>query len=51
MFEELSYIAQVGGLIYLLVLFIGVLVYVFWPRNKPTFDRAARMPLDEDEGP
>ena len=51
MFEDLSYIARVGGLIYLLVLFIGVLAYVFWPRNKATFDRASRMPLDEEEQP
>ena len=30
------------------VLFIAVLVYAFWPRNRATFDAAAKMPLRED---
>jgi cbb3-type cytochrome oxidase subunit 3 len=26
----------------------GIVVYAFWPRNRPRFDEAARMPLSED---
>ena len=47
-FESLSYFAQTGGLIYMLAMFAVVLVYALWPRNKAKFDRAARLPLEED---
>ncbi len=30
------------------VLFILVMAYALWPRNRATFDNAARMPLRED---
>lgn len=43
------------GLVLFLALFLGVLVYTFRKRNKATFDRASRMPLDDaptrTEGP
>ena len=51
MFEELAYIARVGGLIYLFLFFLGVLVYALWPRNQKTFDRAARQILDDEDRP
>ncbi len=47
-FETLSYFAQTGGLLYLFVMFAVVLAYALWPRNKAKFDKAARMPLEED---
>jgi cytochrome c oxidase cbb3-type subunit 4 len=39
---------EAGGTVYFSLLFAMVCVYAFWPRNKETFDRAARLPLDED---
>ena len=30
------------------VLFFAVLTYALWPRNRATFDAAAKMPLRED---
>lgn len=47
-YETLSKIVQQGGTVYFSLLFAMVCVYAFWPRNKETFDRAARLPLDED---
>jgi len=47
-YETLSKIVQQGGTVYFSLLFAMVCVYAFWPRNKDTFDRAARLPLDED---
>ncbi|MEQ8369280.1 MAG: cbb3-type cytochrome c oxidase subunit 3 [Alphaproteobacteria bacterium] len=38
------------GLFFFIALFIGVLVYVFWPRNKARFERAARLPMEESTG-
>lgn len=29
-------------------IFLGVVAYALWPRNKGTFDEAARMPLREE---
>ncbi len=29
-------------------IFVAIVTYALWPRNKPTFDAAARMPLRED---
>ncbi len=47
-FASTLHFAQTTGLIYFLVIFAGVLVYALRPRAKQTFDRAARMPLDEE---
>lgn len=30
------------------LLFLAVVAYAFWPRNRDAFDRASRMPLRED---
>ena len=30
------------------VIFLAIVVYALWPRNKAAFDEAARMPLRED---
>ncbi|WP_024511504.1 CcoQ/FixQ family Cbb3-type cytochrome c oxidase assembly chaperone [Bradyrhizobium sp. ARR65] len=29
-------------------IFVGIVTYALWPRNKAAFDEAARMPLRED---
>lgn len=29
-------------------IFIAIVVYALWPRNKATFDAAARLPLREE---
>ncbi len=48
-YETISTFAKSWGLVYLLVLFFGAALYAFWPRNKAKFDKAARMPLEEDD--
>ena len=47
-YTDLAAFAKTWGLVYLVIMFAVVLVYALWPRNKEKFDRAARMPLDED---
>ncbi len=42
-------LAKSFGLFYLIALSVGVLVYVFWPKNKERFDRAARDILKEED--
>jgi cytochrome c oxidase cbb3-type subunit 4 len=48
MYETLAEFARTGGTIYCFVLFLGVLVYAFWPANREAFNKAARAPLRED---
>jgi cytochrome c oxidase cbb3-type subunit 4 len=48
--EIVTELALNSGLIYFLALFAVVLGYVLWPANRKTFERAARLPLDQDEG-
>lgn len=47
-YEEVAAFAQQSGILYFFLLFVAVVVYALWPRNKAKFDRAARMPLEED---
>lgn len=45
------YVSKSWGLIYLILLSIGVLVYALRPSNKNTFDKAANSVLDEKDRP
>ena len=47
-YDEFRHFADTYGLIYLMVLFAGVVVYALWPRNRKKFEKAARIPLEED---
>jgi cytochrome c oxidase cbb3-type subunit 4 len=48
-YEMAARFAQQGGSIYFAVLFLGALAYALWPRNRERFEKAARLPLDEEE--
>jgi cytochrome c oxidase cbb3-type subunit IV len=48
--DTLVWFSKSFGLFYLIGLSIAVLIYVYWPSNKKTFDHAANSILpDEDE--
>jgi cytochrome c oxidase cbb3-type subunit 4 len=47
-YETVSRIAQQGGSVYFIVLFIVALAYALWPKNREGFDHAARLPFDEE---
>ena len=49
MYESLAQFAQTWGLIAFIIAFVLVLIYALSPSNKETFDRARRMPLDDDD--
>ncbi len=48
-YEDVSRFAQQGGSIYFTALFVVAVIYALWPRNRAAFDKAARMPLDEED--
>jgi cytochrome c oxidase cbb3-type subunit 4 len=47
-YETISRFAQQGGAIYFGVLFLLILAYALWPKNKARFEAAARIPLEDD---
>jgi cytochrome c oxidase cbb3-type subunit 4 len=48
-YEMAARFAQQGGSIYFTVLFVGALIYALWPRNRKTFEEAARLPLSDED--
>ena len=49
MHEKLSAFAQTGGLLLFIIAFILVLIYALAPGNKRRFEKARRIPLDNDD--
>ncbi|PKQ08972.1 MAG: CcoQ/FixQ family Cbb3-type cytochrome c oxidase assembly chaperone [Alphaproteobacteria bacterium HGW-Alphaproteobacteria-12] len=40
--------ATVGGLIFMVAAFLGILAYALWPSNKKVFDHMASLPLEDE---
>ena len=47
-FQDVSYFAQTWGLVYLVILFIGMLIYALRPGAKKKSEDAAQIPFKED---
>lgn len=47
-YEQVAMFAQQSGLIYFFLIFCFIVVYAVWPKNKEKFDRASRIPFEED---
>ena len=47
-YETLRQMADSWGLLYLFLLFIGVVLFAFRPSAKRRYDAAAKIPLKED---
>lgn len=48
---NLVWFSKSFGLFYLIALSFIVLVYVYWPSNKSSFDRAANSILNDEDKP
>jgi cytochrome c oxidase cbb3-type subunit 4 len=48
-YEDWSHFAQNWGTVYFVAIFSVALLYALWPRNKSRFQRAARLPISEQE--
>jgi cytochrome c oxidase cbb3-type subunit IV len=48
-YETIATISQVSSLLVFIALFVGVLIYAVWPKNKPRFEDAQRRALDLDQ--
>ena len=47
--ETLTAFAKTYGLIYMMIVFFGAVVYALWPSHQSKFDRAANSILEQDE--
>ena len=47
-YETFRHFADSWGLVYLLVIFVGVVVFTLRPGAKEHYEQAARIPLKED---
>lgn len=47
-YDTVATFSQVTSLLFFTAMFIGVLVYAFWPGNRQKFDEAQRRALDLD---
>jgi cytochrome c oxidase cbb3-type subunit 4 len=47
-YETVSHFVQTWGMVFFIVLFAVALFYALRPGARQTFERAARMPLEED---
>jgi cytochrome c oxidase cbb3-type subunit 4 len=47
-YRFLAELAQSAGLLYFVGMFLAVVAYAMWPKNKAKFDQAAQMPLQDD---
>ena len=47
-YETIAAVSQVASLLLFIAMFVGVLAYAFWPRNRARFDDDQRRALDLD---
>lgn len=47
--QAATVLSQTVALVLFVALFVGVVVYVFWPGKKKKFDDAAKLPLEDEK--
>jgi cytochrome c oxidase cbb3-type subunit 4 len=48
-YEEVLAFTRSWDAVYFTAMFLVALAYAYWPKNKARFERAARLPLKDDE--
>ncbi len=48
-YDSVADFAATWGIVYFVIMFLGVLVYALNPKSQKTFDEAAQIPLREEE--
>lgn len=48
-YEDVLAFSRSWDAVYFTAMFLVALVYAYWPRNKAAFERAAQLPLKDDE--
>ena len=42
------FVSFLAALLFFIALFVGVVIYAFWPGNKKRFEEDAKIPLNKD---
>ena len=50
-YDSIAHFIKIGGTVVFTAVFVGAILYALWPRNKAKFDRAAQMPLQDNDAP
>ncbi|HWC62364.1 MAG TPA: cbb3-type cytochrome c oxidase subunit 3 [Rhizomicrobium sp.] len=50
-YEDVLAFAQSWGAVYFTLMFLVALAYAYWPRNRKRFEKAASIPLHDEETP
>lgn len=48
-YQAASEFARSWGLVLLMAMFVAAVAYALWPSNRARFERAARLPLEDEE--
>ena len=48
-FEEWLSFSRLFSMVLFFLLFVGIVIWAFWPANKPRFEREARTVLDDHD--
>jgi cytochrome c oxidase cbb3-type subunit 4 len=48
-YEQVASFTQTAALVLFMAIFIGVVIYAFWPGNKKRFEKDAQIPLRKDK--
>lgn len=49
MYDTIAQFAGTWGLVFLLLLFLVAVGWALWPGHRERFERASRLPLEDDE--
>jgi cytochrome c oxidase cbb3-type subunit 4 len=47
-YEQVASFTQTAALVLFMAIFVGVVIYAFWPGNKKRFEKDAQIPLQKD---
>lgn len=50
-YDSLAHIVKLSGTVFFTGFFVLTIVYALWPKNKARFERAAQLPLLQDDTP
>jgi len=50
-YDVLAHVIKMSGTVFFTGFFVCTIIYALWPKNKTRFDRAAQLPLLNDDHP
>lgn len=50
-YDVLAHFIKMGGTVFFTGFFVCAIIYALWPKNKTRFERAAQLPLLNDDRP